>query len=106
VSDFVFREPNNDYEFGGNRSTNSVPSLEGTGSQREELTHAMNQIADCWVIWGITNAIMEQKYGLTGFRRNPRTLIIIGRSDTIDRRPSPQTGNLAKHESQAADSHV
>jgi hypothetical protein len=82
VSDFVFREPHNDYE---------LVELEAPirqlfrqdGQQREELTHAINQIAD-WVRFIEDNRTnVEQELGLTGISTNPRSLIVIGRSESL-----------------------
>jgi len=82
VSDFVVREPNNDYELVEIEAP-IRPLFRRDGQQREELTHAMNQIADWLGYLQNHKQVMEEKYGLTGISTNPRTLIIIGRSDTL-----------------------
>ncbi len=81
VSDFVFREPNNDYELVEIEAP-IRPLFRIDGQQREELTHAMNQIADWLGYLQDHKRDMEEK-GLTGISTSPRTLIIIGRSDTL-----------------------
>ena len=82
VSDFVFRESNNDYE---------LVELEAPirqifrkdGQQREDLTHAFNQIAD-WISFIEDNRTqVEQELGLSGISTNPRSLIVIGRSASL-----------------------
>jgi hypothetical protein len=81
VSDFVFREPNNDYELVEIEAP-IRPLFRTDGQQRAELTHAMNQIADWLGYLQDHKRDMEEK-GLTGISTNPRTLIVIGRSDTL-----------------------
>lgn len=82
VSDFVFREPHNDYE---------LVELEAPirrlfrrdGQQREELTHAINQIAD-WIKYIEDNKkTVEEHLGLTGISTSPRSLVVIGRSESL-----------------------
>jgi hypothetical protein len=78
-SDFVFREPHNDYLL----VEIEAPIREifrKDGQQREELTHAINQIMD-WIQYIVDNKQkVEQELGLTGISTNPRTLVVIGRS--------------------------
>jgi Domain of unknown function (DUF4263) len=81
-SDFVFREPSNDYELVEIEAP-IRPLFRRDGQQREELTHAMNQIADWLCHLQDHKRDMEEKNGLTGISTNPRILIIIGRSDTL-----------------------
>jgi hypothetical protein len=78
----VFREPYNDYE---------LVELEAPirrlfrkdGQQREELTHAVNQIAD-WITYIEDHReVVEHDLGLSGISTSPRTLIVIGRSDSL-----------------------
>jgi antiviral defense system Shedu protein SduA len=82
VSDFVFREPYDDY---------LLVEIEAPirklfrqdGQQREELTHAINQTLD-WIQHIANNREkVEQDLGLRGISTNPRTLIVIGRSDSL-----------------------
>lgn len=82
VSDFVFREPHNDYQL----VEIEAPIRElfrKDGQQREELTHALNQISD-WVQYISDNKRrVEEDLGLTGISTNPRILVIIGRSASL-----------------------
>ena len=82
VSDFVFREPYNDY---------LLVELEAPirelfrkdGQQREELTHAINQISD-WIQYiGDNKLKVEEELGLVGISTNPRSLVVIGRSESL-----------------------
>lgn len=82
VSDFVFREPHDDY---------LLVELEAPirelfrkdGQQREELTHAINQITD-WIQYIEANRPkVEEELGLVGISTNPRTLVVIGRSASL-----------------------
>lgn len=82
VSDFVFREPYNDYEL-VELEAPIRPLFRKDGQQREELTHAINQIAD-WLKYIEDNKkIVEEDLGLTGISTSPRTLVVIGRSDSL-----------------------
>jgi hypothetical protein len=81
-SDFVFLEPYNDYLL-----VEIEAPIRGLirkdGQQREELTHAINQITD-WVQYiGNNKQKVEQELGLTGISTNPRTLVVIGRSASL-----------------------
>jgi len=82
VSDFVFREPYNDYLL----VEIEAPVRElfrRDGQQREELTHAINQIAD-WIQYiGNNKQKVETELGLVGISTNPRSLVIIGRSASL-----------------------
>ncbi|MEI8013934.1 MAG: Shedu immune nuclease family protein [Nitrospira sp.] len=82
ISDFVFREPHNDYEL----VELEAPMRElfrKDGQQREELTHAINQILD-WLQYIANNKKkVESELGLQGISTNPRTLIFIGRSASL-----------------------
>lgn len=82
VSDFVFRESHNDYLL----VEIEAPIRElfrKDGQQREELTHAINQITD-WIQY-IANKKekVEGELGLAGISANPRTLVVIGRSASL-----------------------
>ena len=59
------------------------PLFRKDGQQREELTHAINQISD-WIAYIEDNRkTVEEKLGLIGISASPRTLIVIGRSDVL-----------------------
>ncbi|HSS98794.1 MAG TPA: Shedu immune nuclease family protein [Terriglobales bacterium] len=82
VSDFVFRESHNDYLL----VEIEAPIRElfrKDGQQREELTHAINQIAD-WIQYIADNKHkVEEELGLAGISTNPRILVVIGRSSSL-----------------------
>ena len=82
ISDFVFREVHNDYQL----VEIEAPIRElfrNDGQQRQELTHAINQITD-WVQYIQENKLkVENELELEGISTNPRTLIVIGRSATL-----------------------
>jgi Domain of unknown function (DUF4263) len=81
-SDFVFREPHEDYLL----VEIEAPIRElfrHDGQQRQELTHAINQITD-WIQYITDNKQkVEQELGLTGISTNPRILVVIGRSASL-----------------------
>jgi hypothetical protein len=82
ISDFVFREAQSDYIL-VELEAPIRPLFRRDGQQREELTHAMNQIAD-WVEYIEDNRTkVEQEMELNGISTSPRTLIVIGRSDSL-----------------------
>jgi hypothetical protein len=79
VSDFVFKSAHNDYEL----VEIEAPIRElfrKDGQQREELTHAINQIQDWLAYLGDNKALVEAELGLTGISISPRMLVVIGRS--------------------------
>lgn len=82
VSDFVFRESYNDYQL----VEIEAPIRElfrQDGQQRQELTHAINQISD-WIQYIQDNKLkVEDELGLVGISTNPRTLVVIGRSEKL-----------------------
>lgn len=82
ISDFVFREPGHDYVL----VELEAPIKElfrKDGQQREELTHAFNQLAD-WIRFIEDNRTSaEEDLGLKGISTNPRSLIVIGRSGSL-----------------------
>lgn len=82
VSDFVFREPRDDYLL----VEIEAPIRElfrKDGQQREELTHAINQVMD-WIQYIMDNRQkVEKELGLAGISTNPRTLIVIGRASSL-----------------------
>ncbi|MBI1903930.1 MAG: DUF4263 domain-containing protein [Planctomycetia bacterium] len=82
ISDFVFREPHNDY---------LLVEIEApirklfcrNGQQRAELTHAINQIAD-WIQYIANNRQkVEEELGLVGISTDPRSYVVIGRSASL-----------------------
>jgi hypothetical protein len=82
VSDFVFREPNNDYLLVEIEAPYRELFRED-GQQRQELTHAINQISD-WIQYICDNkTIVETNLGLTGISANPRSLVVIGRTTSL-----------------------
>lgn len=82
VTDFVFREPSNDYLLVEIESP-LREVFRRDGQQREELTHAFNQIID-WRIFIEDNLRKAQEeMGLVGISSNPRSLIVIGRSAAL-----------------------
>jgi hypothetical protein len=82
VSNFVFREPCNDYLL----VEIEAPYRElfrRDGHPRQELTHAMGQIDD-WLGYIQDNrSKAESDLGLTGISATPRTLVVIGRSASL-----------------------
>jgi len=82
ISDFVFRESHNDYLL----VEIEAPIRElfrRDGQQRQELTHAIDQITD-WIQYISDNKQkVEEDLGLTGISTNPRILVVIGRSQSI-----------------------
>jgi hypothetical protein len=82
ISDFVLREPDGDYCL-----VEIESPLRGLfrrdGQQRQELTHAHNQIVD-WRIHLANNLeSMRNEMGLRGITANPRSMIVIGRSSDL-----------------------
>ncbi|MBI1914763.1 MAG: DUF4263 domain-containing protein [Planctomycetes bacterium] len=82
TSDFVFREPHNDYELVEIEAADRR-LFRKDGQQHEELTHAINQIAE-WVRYIEDNKkTVEDELGLTGISTSPRSLVVIGRSQSL-----------------------
>jgi hypothetical protein len=82
VTDFIFREPSNEYLLVEIESP-LREVFRKDGQQREELTHAINQIMD-WRIFIEDNLLKAQEeLGLPGISANPRSLIVIGRSASL-----------------------
>ena len=78
VSDFVFREPRDDYLL----VEIEAPHRElfrKDGYPRQELTHAVGQIDDWLAFIQDHKAEVEHELGLRGISATPRTLIVIGR---------------------------
>lgn len=82
VTDFVFRQPANQYLLVELESPLRA-LFRKDGQQRQELTHAFNQILD-WRSY-IENdlAAVQNELGLTGISSNPDSLIVIGRSTSL-----------------------
>jgi len=79
VTDFVFREPANEYLLVELESP-LRELFRKDGQQREELTHAFNQILD-WRTYIEDNLrTVQDDLGLTKISSNPNSLIVIGRS--------------------------
>lgn len=82
VSDFVFRQPANEY---------LLVELEGPlrdifrkdGQPRAELTHAFNQILDWHIYLEDHLSAVQDELGFTGISSNPESLIVIGRSASL-----------------------
>jgi hypothetical protein len=81
-SDFVFREPGGDYLLVEIESP-LRELFRKDGQQRQELTHAFNQILD-WRVYIENNlSSVREDLGLSGISSNPKSLIVIGRSSTL-----------------------
>jgi hypothetical protein len=81
-SDFVFREPHNDYELVEIEAP-SRQLFRQDGQQHVDLTHAINQTSD-WVRYIEDNKrTVEGELGLSGISTNPRRLVVIGRSKSL-----------------------
>ena len=79
MSDFVFREPYNDYQLVEIEAPYRQ-LFRQDGQQREELTHAINQIMD-WIQYIANDREgVETELGLPGISTNPRTLssLVVG----------------------------
>jgi hypothetical protein len=79
VTDFVFREPSNDYLLVEIESP-LRELFRKDGQQREELTHAFNQVIDWRVFIENNLKTVREEIGLVDIPSNPRSLIVIGRS--------------------------
>lgn len=81
-SDFVFREPGGDYLLVEIEAPHRG-LFRKDGQQRQELTHAFNQILD-WRVYleNNLNAVRED-LGLSGISPNPKSLVVIGRSSPL-----------------------
>jgi hypothetical protein len=81
-TDFVFQQPGNDYLLVEIESP-LRQLFRKDGQQREELTHAFNQIID-WRIYIEDNLrVVQEELGLRGISANPESLIVIGRSASL-----------------------
>lgn len=82
VSDFVFREAYNDYQLVEIEAPHRL-LFRKDGQQRAELTHAINQTAE-WIEYiGNNKQKVEEELGLEGISTNPRSLVVIGRSESL-----------------------
>jgi hypothetical protein len=82
VSDFVFREPCNDYLLVEIEAPHRN-LFRKDGHPRHALTHAMSQIDD-WLAYIQENkAKVERELDLFGISATPRTLVVIGRSASL-----------------------
>jgi glutamyl-tRNA synthetase len=82
ATDFVFREPTDEYVLVEIEAPLRKLFRED-GQQREELTHAVKQIAD-WIRYIQDNlATVQRELELTSISTNPRALIVIGRSTDL-----------------------
>ena len=82
VTDFVFRQPGNDYLLVEIESP-LRELFRKDGQQREELTHAFNQILDWRVYLEDHLESVQNGLGLAGISANPSSLIVIGRSSSL-----------------------
>jgi len=82
-TDFVFREPSGDYLLVEIEKPSHL-LFRNDGQQREELTHAIDQITD-WRRYVEDNLrTVQSELGLEGISSNPSCLIVIGRSGSLD----------------------
>lgn len=82
VTDFVFLEPPTDYLLVELESP-LRDIFRKDGQQREELTHAINQIADWQRFIEDNPKAVQDELGLAGISTSPRSLIVIGRSTML-----------------------
>ncbi len=82
VSDFVFREPRDDYLLVEIEAPHHA-LFRKDGHPRQELTHAVGQIHDWLAFIQDHKAEVEQTLGVSGFSSTPRTLVVIGRSAAL-----------------------
>ena len=82
-TDFVFREPSGDYLLVEIEQP-SHQLFRNDGQQREELTHAVDQIID-WRRYIEDNLhTVQNELGLDSISSNPSCLVVIGRSSSLD----------------------
>jgi hypothetical protein len=82
VSDFVFREPHNDYLLVEIEAPHRA-LFRKDGHPRQALVHAMSQIED-WLGYIQDNkARVERELDFFGISATPRTLVVIGRSESL-----------------------
>jgi hypothetical protein len=82
-TDFVFREPSGDYLLVEIEKPSHL-LFRNDGQQREELTHAIDQVTD-WRRYMEDNLrTVQSELGLEGISSNPSCLIVIGRSVSLD----------------------
>jgi hypothetical protein len=81
-SDFVFREPTDDYELVELEAPDRQ-LFRQDGQQHGDLTHAINQTTD-WVRYIEDNKrTVEGELGLSGISTNPRRSVVLGRSKSL-----------------------
>jgi hypothetical protein len=81
-TDFVFMEPTGDYLL-VELEKPAHNLFRNDGQPREELTHALNQITD-WRRYLEDNlATVQRELGLTGISANPRSWVVMGRSESL-----------------------
>jgi hypothetical protein len=82
-TDFVFREASSDYLLVEiERST--LRLFKSDGHQTAELTHAHGQIRDWKRYIEDKLSTVQKELGLTGISANPRSLIVMGRSSSLN----------------------
>lgn len=82
VTDFVFRQVPDKYLFVEIESP-LRRIFRKDGQQRQELTHAINQILD-WRVYIEDNlGRLQKEAGLVGLSSNPESLVVIGRADEL-----------------------
>jgi hypothetical protein len=96
VSDFVFREPPNDYLLVEIEAPHRR-LFRQDGHPRVELTHAVGQIDDWLQYIQADKAKVEGELDLHGISATPRTLVVIGRSASLT---EDNRGRLAVMQSQ------
>jgi len=82
ISDFVFREPPNDYTL----AEIEAPYRElfrKDGHPRQQLTHAVGQIDDWLQHIQDHKSEVENSLGMHGISATPRTMVVIGRSGSL-----------------------
>ena len=82
VSDFVFREAAGDYLLVEiERSTHSL--FTKSGDATSVLNHACSQVADWKMYIQHHHSTVEKQLELTGISTSPRSLVVIGRSNSL-----------------------
>jgi len=83
VTDFVFRYPSGEYLL-VELERPSLALFRSDGQQREELSHAIDQIVN-WRRYIEDNLqTVQRELGLIGISANPACLVVIGRSSMLD----------------------
>jgi len=98
VSDFVFREPRNDYLLVELESPQHELFTK-SGDQRVQLIHAIQQTSN-WVRYIADNKrTVEHELGLVGISTTPRRLVVIGRSASLTERDRRTLSQLMSDQS-------